>query len=98
MGLLCFFKDWRLLNRKIGAIIAKLEDITNRQDATLEAVKAVDAAVESLFDEIKKLQNQGEISDSVAAVLLAKQDEIDAAIAKVATDEPVAEPETPPSE
>ena len=63
-----------------------LEDITARQEATLTAVKAVDTVVEALFDKIKELTGNG-VSAEAAAILLAKQDEIDAAVAAVGTDD-----------
>lgn len=67
-------------------IMGKLEDIVARQNATLEAVQAVDAIVEDLFDQIKALTGDG-ITAEAAAVLLAKEDEIDAAVAKIASDD-----------
>lgn len=73
--------------------MAILDDIVARQDATIAAIKEVDAVVEALFDQIKELTGNG-ITPDAAAKLLAKEDEIDAAVAKVATDDEDAPPTT----
>lgn len=70
-----------------------LADVLQRQELTLQKVKAVDAIVEALFQQIKDLTGDG-VTEAAAALLLAKQDEIDAALGKVETDD---EPETPPT-
>lgn len=69
-----------------------LAEVLQRQELTLNKVKAVDAIVEALFQQIKDLTGDG-VTEAAAALLLAKQDEIDAALGKVETDDD----ETPPT-
>jgi len=78
--------------------MGKLEEVLARQELTLERVKAIDTVVEGLFQLIKDLTGDG-VTEAAAALLLAKQDEIDAALAKVETDDeetPTAEEEPTP--
>lgn len=72
--------------------MGNLEKVSARQELTLERIKAVDKVVESLFQLIKDLTGDG-VTETAAAKLLAKQDELDAALEKVPTDD---EDETPP--
>lgn len=67
-------------------IMTELEKVTARQMATLAAIKEVDGKVEALFDKIKELTGNG-VSEEASAILLAQQDEIDAELAKVTSDD-----------
>lgn len=66
--------------------MGRLEDVLARQQLTLDKVQAIDLVVEGLFQLIKDLTGDG-ITEDAAAKLLAKEDEIDAALGKVETDD-----------
>jgi len=66
--------------------MGKLEGIIARQNATLEAIKVVDDIVEGMFDDIKELTGNG-ITEEAAVKLLANEDKIDAAVAKIVSDD-----------
>lgn len=90
-NIICFFRRWQILI-KLWRIKMALAEVLQRQELTLNKVKAVDAIVEALFQQIKDLTGDG-VTEAAAALLLAKQDEIDAALGKVETDDD----ETPPT-
>lgn len=67
-------------------IMGKLEEVEAKLDAVKTNVEAVDVAVEALYEQIKQLTGNG-ISDAAAERLNTKIAEIEAAVAKVGTDD-----------
>lgn len=66
--------------------MGRLEDLEAKLDAVKAHVEAVDTAVEGLYDQIKELTGNG-ISAEAADRLNAKIVDLEAAVAKVGTDD-----------
>lgn len=77
-----------LININIGSekIMGTLAEVVAKIDDLTANLAVVDAAVESLYDQIKAFTDQG-ITSEVADQLLAKLDEVKAAADKISTDD-----------
>lgn len=77
-----------LININIGSekIMGTLAEVVAKIDDLTANLAVVDAAVESLYDQIKAFTDQG-ITPAVADQLLAKLDEVKAAADKISTDD-----------